>query len=724
MPKITRVTGPSVQAPDLTQAPQRINIPRGAFGEKTAEATKEVGRAFETSAKAAAEVYDRHKLRADTTAATNLYANLPIEELNHLEAYKKAAQKDAALLPDFQRAFTEQQSARINEAAATLPSKRSQRLYLDAAKKLRIDHANKATLFALLQQVTNGRNAMNAALDGIVKTAAFEYVEGGLPAIEKLYENVKAELTRHHNLGHNLDYRQRPKDFNTTLTERYREIDVAVANSLMYESPGALKDLLEKNQLKYLTEKEKRIFEFQADESLSTMPQRAMLAVLEEEVAELDKIGTLHKQGQLYGKKGYDEFTNAIHKYATKIADYKVAAEDLSKTGGSAAWIAHYNEQIADAEKMTNLLSQWRAKLSYKPIEVQIAEKAEDKAVDVLASTAVQEFLISNDLPQYAKGGNAKGILPSKQEQALYYDYLNTTFLGMAKKYSSGSRTRKSQYKLKDKATSLRQIITLKSDAEYGLAKGLLTKDQYLTITDNMASILDRKVKQRDFSEPQKSALKGVNTAETTPKDYSDQYLGAVYHVLRILDDNPAINTMENRAAALVYAYQIANSVDRDEEESIYKHRINMVGAGKQAMKQLFRDLIPAINDMTDENFPDFVVHNALLQETTPDGGKPAMEIPDQSQLWEYDKSTKRYHKEDKYYEGFRKFVSINADHFARNRFEGDTLIDKTWQEKKATFIRVFGSEKWEAFMRDVEKEQGLRDESTIEKLLLDLGED
>ena len=106
MPKITRVTGPSVQASDLTQAPQRINIPRGAFGEKTAEATKEVGRAFETSAKAAAEVYDRHKLRADTTAATNLYANLPIEELNHLEAYKKAAQKDATLLPDFQRAFT------------------------------------------------------------------------------------------------------------------------------------------------------------------------------------------------------------------------------------------------------------------------------------------------------------------------------------------------------------------------------------------------------------------------------------------------------------------------------------------------------------------------------------------------------------------------------------------------------------------------------------------
>jgi|TARA_Y100000310_G_scaffold239947_1_gene243750 hypothetical protein len=477
---------PGTRAPDLTRASQNINIPPGASGENVFAAVANLGGVTADAANKLNIANFRLEERRSSTRADTAFKGVSIAQHSANDVAKQEAIKDPTLLPGFQPDQTKRYDLEMSKITQGM-DKRTKQKFDALSEPLRTSLANANILWSRGQEVANGRNEMNAVVQGMIATAS------QVPDTEDLKNQIAIRLDKGQAEGHLLDGRFRPKDLNIEINKSRRQVDINKAHSMVDQLPQLLKNMLDDpDQLQDLTDADRTEFRNRANSSISNIKQKA------EHQAWAYNIDT-------FGTQGLAAFRG--------IANY----------GELAAMIDDTTEQLeADPD---NLILRSRVKvltdalsIVNKPQDVVIEEKAQKKVIEGKATELADERL-------------GKVESPSEEDQ-----FANqVAFVGRynelveAKSRRRGNRRGPTTTTVaKDASVQLQELANLQGDLIRAVAQKNITKGFAIKYFEKLMNPMRNLIESKHFQA--QAGFWGMG------KKGADKYSGPFTHVLGELE--------------------------------------------------------------------------------------------------------------------------------------------------------------------------------------------
>ncbi len=289
MPKVNRVTQPSVDAPALTGGYQNINIPANSFGQQEGAALFNLGQAVSRGAEDVGNAYLRMKARKDASDATAAVTDYDKASFDANEKAKQDPSLDAATFAD----DTFAQNEKNIQAAAKGMSKNAARQYEQRANVLNLRQYKANVSFANRKILVDGRANSEAAIANIISQEATRISNGDVSNFDLMQESRDAVLEEVNIAYKNNFYPDRnPEDL---AKEKLRELDLAYANALITRNPSALIDMLDpkNNHLLFLTTSDKNAKLAQAHSSRKSLDERQKFSKF---LADISKHQEFHKR--------------------------------------------------------------------------------------------------------------------------------------------------------------------------------------------------------------------------------------------------------------------------------------------------------------------------------------------------------------------------------------------------------------------------------------------
>lgn len=547
MAKIKRVVQPSVGAPDLTGASQRINIPKGAFGQDVSQAVSNLGRNIEFSAEKLGDAHFRMQERQSVSDAANAFKDVPVNELTALEE----AKKNPGDLNTFTDRFLADYDKRTEDIAKTLENPRTRQRFMSKALATRTTLGKNSVTWKSREFILQGRNNLNAELGNNARAAGAD-----IPNINDYYSAAAFAVKQGAAAGFLLDGRGKKEDPSIRTLEEMRRIDYEIANNLMLDNPVKLLELLDSTVFKGLNAKDKKTLTQEANNSFNNIVERA---------------DTTRK---------VEYFSKNIEQY-TKFQDGTLGWKELDEeqriiSGAVANGDADAIREDETLELIKELLNQ--------PEDVEFAEAVKEKKfnIETLAEAKIQ-------------AGAEKTPKPTKAEQSKAYVGFTNRFLDFD--VQKVGRKGKKEFKIKNASVRLSDLLDFQVDLLKAQNDKLITLAEGKAWMNKLLPTLRKKIESKHFEE-----RKGMFRFDREADIYSD----AFSHVLDTLETNPDLNTSENQAEALRLAFEIAEGLDIDKEKDPVKRSELLRSVGKRAIDELNRSLHPSLNHL--DELPDAIV--------------------------------------------------------------------------------------------------------------------
>lgn len=546
MAKIRRVVQTDVKAPDLTGALQRIDIPKGAFGQDVSRAISNLGRGIEFSAEKLGDAHFRMQERQSIADASNAFKDVPVNELTALEE----AKKNPGDLNTFTDRFLADYDKRIETIANALENPRTRERFLDKALSTRTTLGKSAVTWKSREFILQGRNNLNAELGNNVRAAGAD-----IQNINDYYSAAAFAVNQGAAAGFLIDGRGKKQDPSVRTLEELRKIDYEVANNLMLDNPVKLLELLDSTVFRGLNAQDKKSFTQQANNSFNNIVERAEITKKVEYFSKNTELFTKFQAGTL-GWKEVDEEQRLI---SGAVAD---GDEDAIRQ----------NEALELIKDDVN-----------KPEDVEFAEAVKKKKfnIETLAEAKIQ-------------AGKEKTPKPTVAEQSKAYVGFANRFLDFDVQKTG---RRKKGFKVKNASVRLSDLLDFQVDLLKDMNKKLITRAEGKAWMTKLLPTLRKKIESKHFEE-----RKGMFKFDREADIYSD----AFSHVLDTLEASPELNTSENQADALRLAFEIAEGLQIDKEDDPVKRSELLRSVGKRAIDELNRSLHPSLNHL--DELPDAIV--------------------------------------------------------------------------------------------------------------------
>jgi|3_EtaG_2_1085321.scaffolds.fasta_scaffold00665_2 hypothetical protein len=570
---------PSVKAPDLTRRSHNIDIPAGAFGEPVGAAIGKIGADTADAANKVNIALARFDERRSSTEANKAFKDLPISEGNALIAAKKDPNRN---LPTFQPDYTAAQDKR-NKAIIDGLSERAKPKFMLQYNTLQKNQALDAMNWALGQEVVEGRNEMNEAVLKLTSTAST------VADTILLKKQVEDKIFEAHINNVLLDGRMRAKDPDVEALKQFRQIDFNKASSLVFNNPALLRKMIKENALPHLSDTQKKEFMSQSFTSTAGIEYRAKVSALDFYGEQNAMFRKKLNEGLLVGEAGYNELNVAVQSLQPQVD----AGDE-------------------DAATQQSLLTLVRDSL-FETDDVTQASKDKNALMNKLASIRATKLI--------KEMGLAENTTPDKGQQSVTYVHLLGRFNEMVVEVKR--RGKDPEFRLREKGTITRlsDILDVQADSEVFRQKGLVSNEKHNAIIEDLLPIVRDKIEDDSF-------LEKKNMLGTKIKVKADIYSAAFTHVKETLAKSPELNTVVNQADAMLFAYQIARTTDKQEEADAFKRREEIFKAGDRGLKELYRQLIPEINHLTDDEIPNMIIKTEETADRTP---VPVFKVPTQA---------------------------------------------------------------------------------------------
>ena len=554
---------PSVKAPDLTRRSHDINIPAGAFGEPVGAAIGKIGADTADTANKVNIALARMEERRAATQANSAFKNVSINQFAALDAAKQEALKDPALLPGFQAAQTKRYDDEMNAIKQGM-DKRTLLRFEALSLPVRTALAKNAITWSREQEVVNGRNQMNAVVDGMVASAVSRIGDSGV-----LKTDIAKKLVQGQQDGFLLNKKMQQQDVNKEIGKRDRQVDRNIANHLVYGNPQLLLDWIEnKTLLPDLTPEDERIFESLARTSLSGIEERARVTTLDSYFHKNVEFSELYHSGQLHGPEGWARINQEVESLQAAVND---------------------GDELANKQQISLMIM--RDKLP-APEKVKLQSDIQRKLRDAAATDEMKKIR--------REEGLEPGVKPTKAQKGIMNTFFTNRYLGLTKKKQQGKN--RGQVILADTGTRLSVLLSLMTDAEIALQDESIDPSVHKMITTKLAPIVRKKIESKHFQ-----AASGMFTIDRDADIYSDAFT----HVIDTLKGTE-FDTPENVSDAIQFAFEIASTTDNMKFDDALERRDRLFKSGGSAMKQLYRKLIPEINNLTDDEMPDHAITTTI----------------------------------------------------------------------------------------------------------------
>lgn len=544
-PKITRVTRPSVAAPDLTGRFQDINIPKGAFGQDVSQAIGNLGRSIESGAARLGDAHFRMQERQSVADASNAFKDIPVNELNALEE----AKKNPGDLNTFTDRFLAGYDNRIDSIAKTLPDARTRQRFMDKALTTRTSLGKSAVTWKSREFILQGRNTANAELGSITRAAGADAQN-----INDYYLLAKNTVEQAATAGFLIDGRGKKQDPSIRTLEEWRRIDFEVANNLMLDNPLKLVELLDSTVFKGLNAQDKKSLTNEANNSFNNIVERADTT---------RKVEYFSKNTEQYAK------------FQAGTLGWKELDEEQSIISGA---VADGDEDAIRQNETLELIKD----LVNKPEDVEFAEAVKKKKFNIETLEAAK-----------IQAGGEKTPKPTVAEQSKAYTRFAIRFLD----FQVEKKKKKGEFKVENAAKRVSDLLDFQVDLLKAQNEKLITKSEGKAWWNKLLPTLLKKIESKHFEEQ-----KGMFVFDREPDIYSD----AFSHVLDTLEANPDIDTSENQADAVRLAFEIAEGLQIDKEKDPVKRSELLRSVGKKAIDELNRALHPSLNHL--DVLPDAII--------------------------------------------------------------------------------------------------------------------
>lgn len=540
----------SVGAPDLTRNLQNINIPRDAFGANVGAELVNLGGTVADSANRLNLAFGRMEERRSTTDASNAFKDVPISEFNALEQAKQN--------PGDLATFQQRQTKEFDDRMKALREGLSERARLKFDQKVlstRTSLAKNAVTWARGQEIVQGRNAMNSEIQNSIAVAP-----GDLLNLGQHRQDIVDIINQAFASGSLVAVgRQKPIDPADLIASSLRAMDKEIANSLVFDNPESLKQMLDNGALGNLTEQDERIFRSLANSSSANIVERRTITTRD----------AYFSKNQEFSKKFHDNILTWA-----EANNEQASLQPLVDAGDE------------DAKKQQAMIIKIRDRL-IKPEEQKQTQATQAAIRRITATKEAKEAL-----------GISKGEKPSKRAQGAKYVELTNRFLDFGGKKITTRGAKKGQFIIKDASVRLSDLLDFQNDIEDALDAGLITLSQHNAWQTKLMPTLRSKIESKHFEE-----RKGfVGIGQRDPDIYSDGFS----HVLETLKGTE-FDTSANQAEALASVFRIAEGLNINAEEDPIKRKELLQSVGQRAVNELYRSVIPEINNLTDDQFPDVV---------------------------------------------------------------------------------------------------------------------
>jgi hypothetical protein len=575
MPRITKTERPSVNAPNLTQNQQNINIPSGAFGEDEAAAITGLGGATANAANRLNQAFARQAERRSITEASGAFKDVPVTALADLEAAKTAARQDPSLLPTFQQDYTKAFDNKMKDIRDGL-SERAQNKFDQKALSTGTSMAKSATVWARGEEILNGRNNMSAEISNIVQVAT-----GDLLNLDQYRQDAIDIINEADANGFLIDGRGKQIDSTKAVADALRSIDLNIANSLIQENPESLQAMIEGDFLPNLTEKDKAQKLREIPGAAKNIKERADLTFSDSLLANRD---------QLRKARTSRTATYQMYEQHIRALDDKVEAGDV---------LAQAEQAWLEEEQKTSIKSR----------EDIISEKAEKKEIEIEATKRARKA-----------AGIQKQPKPSADIKAKAFNDFNEEFLDFAivgtgkKKTEIGDR-----FELEDEDNPLARmtaVLDFWSRVSEAQRDGLLTEKEGNTFFEQLIPVMRSKIESKHFKEARdtpwwgavKRAVGGQVEIERTADKYSDVYSS-------VLDTLGEAASSVDKRNAMIHAYDIIQATDFGENDSVVERVEKSSKIAQDAVQLMNWDKRPSTRGLKtnavielNPNEPDFQI--------------------------------------------------------------------------------------------------------------------
>lgn len=546
MARITTQKEPTVEAPFLGQEFQKINIPKGAFGQDVGKATERLGAAVEKSAVQVGDIAFRMQQRRDITEASGAAKDVPITSLADLEVMKGQATADPRLLNGFAENYINDFDKKTNVIRDGLTSDGAKLQYDTRILSTRTNMAKNAITWARTQEILVGRNNVNSEIQNEITVAG-----GDIGNLNTHKQKVIDLINQAEASGFLIDGRGRKIDSAKAITDALRKMDLEVSYSLITNDPAVLQQMLDPQtgNLPDLTAKDRVTLDKMATNSSNNIQERRTVTTRDSYFAKNTEFGKKYQNNTLTWNE---------------VNDQMRALDNLVEVGDP------------DATKEQAMLLTIRNRLSTPEDEgLRVATEASKK--NILATEAAKKEL-----------GIQKGRKPTDLQQSKAYLRFVERFLEF------DVTKRKGQFVIKNADVRLSDLLDFQADIENALDVDLLTKAKHSEWMTKLLPTLRRKIESKHFAES--GGFLGVGGR--VPDKYSDAFI----HVLDVLDDE------DSQAEAVLIAFRLAEEVDLEKETDFDKRDELIQSIGDRTIKELNRQQHPELNSLTDEQMPNVVV--------------------------------------------------------------------------------------------------------------------
>jgi len=362
--------------------------------------------------------------------------------------------------------------------------------------------------------------------------------------------------------GSLIDGRGHPMDPVTAIRDSLRQMDKEIANSLVFNSPEVLEEMLDKGVLNNLSETDKNGFRNNIESSKKNIIERRRTTALDSYYEQNVEFAKLDHDGLLHGPDGWNKINREIENL-----------QPLVDAGDKNARL----QQIALEIKRDRLEA---------PEEAKQAEATQASIRRITATKEAKEAL-----------GILTGGKPTAAQKGRATVWFTNRFNDLVKKRQQGQN--RGEFILEDASARLSDLLKFQRDVEDALDIGLIDRSSHKMWMTKLLPVIRKKIESKHFQE--RKGFIGIGQRDP------DIYSNAFDHVLKTLEGTE-FDTPENKAAAVLFAFQIAEETDPNKEEDILKRKDLIQQFGGRALNELYRQLIPEINTLTDDEMPDVVL--------------------------------------------------------------------------------------------------------------------
>ncbi len=286
MAKIRRVTQTDVNAPDLTQRSQNINIPAGAFGQDVSRAVSNLGRSIEFSAEKLGDAHFRMQERQSISDASEAFKDVPIMASNLFEEMKR----NPGNLLDFHKSYLAALDVEAEKISKGIENPRTRKRFQDKYLGTRTAMGKSAVTWAGNEFIIQGAGKNRAEINSIISAAALDISQIRNPILaglklDEYYDQIEDGNKTAEAAGFVRDAKIKSQADRESL-------DLTIAGSLIKDQPLQLKDMLDAGIFSELKDAEEDKIREQLASSLKRQKEQADFSVF---AAELSKHTELSK---------------------------------------------------------------------------------------------------------------------------------------------------------------------------------------------------------------------------------------------------------------------------------------------------------------------------------------------------------------------------------------------------------------------------------------------